>query len=538
MAFLWIPNQPIVPPQLANCCSSQGVESRGHLIDIEDIVQVQYQVYPCDDAVALTLGASSPVTWISASGLICGTGGGTYTAGYNNVGYNRYFQVTLEVPLFTSGELTFTIGGEGFPIQAPGTYVFYSSAPPSGTVSVFISGSFTGCFSPTIQILPILIDYKVVLYDAENMGVHTFSNPVFNDQWMTFNMNMADVPGFATGCYSFGLLDPCVNTCNQNYLPGQNFEVIGVDVNHWTNITSPALWQVAIAGQATIDATANAGYTYMNDVNLCLGSYKVSVLVTQASATEIFRISLGSTFLTTSSPGLLTGILTATVASGLQDQIGFTGTFTTPAGGFIAVEQFTITRIASQSVADQKSQLYNVINASEFEECLLKVSGCSQGEALGFNFNYQGGVFAPFIRIEGVVEGPQYKVDGTIFQYKSGKTEAVYWDRRKTRSLIIDMAKEYVHDFLSIALGFDNLFVNGVKISPVDAEYPELNWDTTQAGASVVIPIQSQTQKLTKVRCSTVTNTCVPITQEDDYKIFEDGNKFLYEDFYEFIFNG
>lgn len=536
MGFLWLSNQPIVPPQLGSCCNSEFAEYAGHIIDSADSVQVQFQVFPCEDAVALEQDNVILENWTQEGDQICSDGtAGSASFLFLNPAYDRYFQITLTIPTYVSGVLTMTVeGGQEFEIEAPGVYTFHSSAPPSGSVEINVtSPSFTGCFLGLISVVPLETRYTMVLFDSNGVGIHTFTDFDLNGNFLTFNADMSEVEDFEPGCYTFRLTDPCQNTCFQNFLLGQYFD----DDSQWSNITGPPNWEVVIPGQFSIEAETNGVYIAYNINDLCLGSYQFSILVTQASPTERFWITLGSTFLEITEPGAYTGILTATSESTLQNNIIFTGTFTTESGGFISVEQFSLIRVPEETQTVQSSIPYQIIDDADVQKCFIEIGGCATGEALGFNFELEEDrVFSPFVRIHGAIEGAQYQIDAEVFQYKSGKRDTVYYDRRKNKEIRVDKAREYIHDFLSVALGFDNLYVNGFRVVPLESEYPELDWQNTNSFASVSIPIESQTQKIRKVRCSAPSNACEPISEEGEFKEFEDENGFVFQDgiLYEF----
>lgn len=522
--YNWITRQPIAPAQLSNCNQCDTDCDKGHLIDFTDTVDVQINIFPCEGATPLAFGGGSPVTWILGGGSICGNGAGSYLAGYGNPTYARYFQIEFEVSSLSSGSITLDIGGEGFVIIAPGSYVFYSTAPPAGSVMFNVVGDFVGCFSAVVEITPIPTEYKMVLYNSDNVGVATFTDVELSDtgNWLTFHNDISALD-IEPGCYSFGLLDPCVNTCFQNFLPGQNFEQTGVNVNHWSNLTSPDEWEVLIQGKAEIEVATNGGFIYINDSELCIGSYEVSILITALESPNTFSIILGGNTLTATEPGTLTGILTVTSEAGLANNILFNGTFADAAGGFISVEQFTFNRIASEAVADEDSISYSIGNYIG-QKCILNLEGCCTGEALGFDFS----IFNPIMRIHGAVQGPQYVIDGEIIRGNSGKTNVPFWDVVKEKDMAVEAVPEYVHDFLSIWIGFDFPYVNGFAIAPNEAKYPALDWSET-CTAPVVLPLRGKNQKARKVQCDLAVE-CLPRLNSVTGKQFQDGDYFVFQD--------
>lgn len=519
MAALWLLMQPIVPAMASNCTGDADIG--GHMIALNDTQDVQFQVFPCEGADTIFSDISYLAgTWTENlyTSKVCAVAGntGSYAANFLT-NYNRFFEIKFIITDYVSGVLEVAVtGGEIFFFESPGTYTIYSQAPPAAFITITASSSsFIGCFSTVIEVIPMPVQYKMVLYNSDNVGVYTFTDFDIDGNWVTFHNDMTLVPGLVPGCYYFGILDPCVNTCFQNYVPGQYFDVLGVNVNHWSNLTSPDEWEVVVPGQATIETTVNGGYSYINDTEFCLGQYRVCYDIVGLGAGNSFRATLGTFGIDRTAPGSYCEIFTVSTLAGIQNQLilncGMSNVLDNE--GFVTIENLRIERLSSFTVPDQQSQPYSVGNVGA--GCMIKLQGCVTGEAFGFNFEN----FNPMMRISGSVDGPQYQTDGNIFRYKSGRKDVNYWDVLKNKSLTVAPAREYVHDFLSIWRGFDSSFVNGVKVVMADVEYPDLDWQKNCV-AAVEFPIESNPSKVRKVRC-TEQSACL-IVEENFDKIFQD----------------
>lgn len=538
MAFTWIDSQPIVPASLENCCTSD-IERNEHIIDTNDVVQIQFRVEPCEGVESLEFDEGVVGgTFSFISGQVCSSGGvGTYDAQYFNLEYKGYLKLIFNIYSYTSGTLTLTFdGGQSFDFTGPGTYEIFTNPPPAADVVLnFTTSDFIGCFDQISEIYPVEDNYRLVLYTSEGIGVHTFTEPLFaNDgtNYMTFVCTLSDLPELEEGCYYFGLLDPCVNECGQNGICNQDFQAFG---QCWTNSVESG-WTTDIQYQAILETTDNLNFLFTNDTELCEGNLvTITYTLTAVEGDAEFRMVLNGNGPARTEPGTYSEV--HTVGGAGFNQIALLGRIG-DGGGFISIEDILVEINPSNTVPAETSIVYQIKDINILTECLVKIGGCNQGEAFGFNFQLPNGTtFNPFVRIAGTIEGAQYPVDGELFQYKSGKVDTVYWDRRKTKSINISSAPEYIHDFLSLAIGFDNLYVNTFKIAPIESDYPELNWEANNTISNVSIPIQEQTQKKRKVRCSEVTITCANVALSGSQKEFEDGENFNFEDDSAYLLN-
>jgi hypothetical protein len=74
--------------------------------------------------------------------------------------------------------------------------------------------------------------------------------------------------------------------------------------------------------------------------------------------------------------------------------------------------------------------------------------------------------------------------------------------------LCIDLQPEYVHDFLRLLLGFDNVYINLEPYFVEDDEY-SVEYDDSQDNlGKVKIAVSKTTQNIKNINCSDTENVC------------------------------
>ena len=85
----------------------------------------------------------------------------------------------------------------------------------------------------------------------------------------------------------------------------------------------------------------------------------------------------------------------------------------------------------------------------------------------------------------------------------------------------------YIHDFLRLIIGADNVYINNVKYVADDDEY-NIEWaETFDNVGKVRILMSEQTQDVKNVNCSGVEISCNLVP---DFLLQENGGKLLLED--------
>jgi hypothetical protein len=105
-------------------------------------------------------------------------------------------------------------------------------------------------------------------------------------------------------------------------------------------------------------------------------------------------------------------------------------------------------------------------------ECTVLVSACGNGDQ--FNMGFVGTGFNPSIRLESTLRGSTYPTTRETYEYSTGQKRAPYFRTRKAKDFTFG-APEYVHDFMVLTLGFDNVYLNGRSVFCENDEPPSIS---------------------------------------------------------------
>ena len=546
MSFNSIPNQPIIfnPTSEVQCegCGS----SFQQLVDFNDEIFFQVETTPCEDS-ELVVDEVSGVAWglTIVDGKVCSTTinvSGAYIEGlYMNYSY-QLFQVTFTVPSLEQGSLSVSIVGSSTEtITLPGTYTFYFNNPligvgDSSITLVFASTSWIGCLdvqSITVNGLASVQQMRVGIVDAETLATVDMIAPTYTvkDNKITGGFALTDL-ALSAGCYKLALVDFCTNTCGQSYVFNGNLMEGQFGVEGWTlgGDVSPiltqgsALFNVLITEDSTM--TSNTGN------ELCDGlTYNVSVFIQSASNVRIYAV-VGSNQVSITGTGSQTVSIVAGGNAPLQ----------------ILVEQFgpsagsaELTRAIRVEVAEEDiiwNAYTEVISIGDYNDTCkyFKIEGCNAQDQ--FNLAFGGSSFLPSIRLEGIKGKPQYESNAILFRYSSGKQITNYVNRTKQWTYHFGRLPEYVLDFLSIIFYFDNCYVNGFLVSPIDDKFPQVTYDDADPKLGAFqIELLAKNEKVVKTICETAAADCLPsildnnepfILSEDSQRITTENSVNLY----------
>jgi hypothetical protein len=88
---------------------------------------------------------------------------------------------------------------------------------------------------------------------------------------------------------------------------------------------------------------------------------------------------------------------------------------------------------------------------------------------------FVGTGFNPSIRLESTLRTSSYPTTREAYEFSTGQKKTTYMRTRKARSLAYG-APEYVHDFIRLTLGFDNVYLDGRASFCEDEEPPSISW--------------------------------------------------------------
>lgn len=528
MAFQWTPLQPIVAASIFNCTPCSEGCAAGDLIDTNDTKQVQITVYPCDNAISpgfsLRINPLSMGEWtyIPSKGNVCSSaaGTGTFWIEYPNATGATMFEVKIDVVSTTSGTLVMNLlGGDEVEISAPGSYKFYLKAALSENTRIeFNSDNWIGCFTINgLEILPVPTNYKIGIFDSNDVCKYLWGSPVIDDNYLTFTMDLGDAD-LSEGCYYFGILDPCDDTCGQNGFPQINFD----NTDDWENLNSPGYWSIS-DGKAVLQSFSTLPQIYSNlAASLCPGlTYTITYDIVSIDEGVTFRMGVSNIGVERTAVGSYSDNFL--VQPGLQN-VRLVGSCPDGSGKSVEVANIRVFVSAESVIASKKSICYSVGDYAIIDSCqILKLEGCCAGNAFGFNFNN----FRPTMRLSGDIHGFQPVVEGEIWRKKSGKKVIPYYDVVFEFIMGVNPAPAYVHGFLSIWLGFNVAVVNGVKVVPSQTEYPELDFSNSDI-APVQLVLEEKMHKTRRILC-TEDIDCEAIFNAMEGKVFQDGSYFFFQ---------
>lgn len=138
--------------------------------------------------------------------------------------------------------------------------------------------------------------------------------------------------------------------------------------------------------------------------------------------------------------------------------------------------------------------------------CTLLINACNNSDAMGFVFEDSG--FSPRIRVNAKLRQSKYETDVLRYTNSAGTKKNYNYSSRKQKNLAIELQPEYVHDFLRLLLGFDNVFIDNVAYVVDDDEYNVLYVPELDTYGSVSILVSQQTQNVKNTLCSDTQINC------------------------------
>lgn len=543
MSYTSIPNQPIIfDSQLPEQCEGCN-KDYAQLMDFNDQVFWQLEAGECgylrlvDTIVVSTSIDGNEVTFPDSAG---GNLAGFVYAKFQNC---LDYRVTITINQGATGTLVVAFtNGTFVEISAVGTHVIYlkANAIPanlnSPTIDLLLIAKPTDEFVGVVtldEFVPICNGALFAgIVDAQDLSVVQVLDPtiITKDQYLTAAIDLSDYE-LEAGCYRLAIADYCTNTCGQYYIYNPFFNdwglCIGCPPLGWDNdISNIDNWNIANS-QADISLSVGGFGRLISITEMCEGKeYSVTIVVDSMSDARL-RIEVdGVNLYTINSAGTYTFNIIPT-SSGNFSLYGFEiggGT-----GGSIVVSRVDARAFKEWATYDKYSDLITIGDYSD--PCrFFKIEGCNGEDQFGLSF--YGSSFLPSIRLEGRRFKAQYETDADLFRYSSGRWSSTYVDRKKKVSFYFGRLPEYVFDFLSIVFFFDNCYINGVLHSPVDSEFPTIEYDDADDLGAVTIELFKQNDLVKKTICIGVTADCLPSildNQDEPFLLTQDNERILTE---------
>lgn len=533
-----IDNQPVSFSESNNCLESIDY---AQIVDVTDKTQFQLGLEVCNstpnsitdpqfqDDTQWILGANWSFNGFGRSTLLCHTEGSYDGASTSySLDPNKYYEVIIVVESIDFGsKFQVALGSEivGY-ITSVGTFTFYGF--PSvylGNYYLSIAPIVDGAMCITeIDAYEILLNTTVAIKDLngttiKNIDYLNFTEYfVISDNTVTVNINWSELNIDKSGCYQICIADPCENTNGQNY-PAiiQNCEFSGSA----TNWTLGASWSY---GTNNVSVLATGGradrtITQTNVFGNYLNSYCVDIEITAGAG--YVDVYFGTNLVGTIS-GVGVHNVCGTPTDNLDISLQSTGVL-------------TITSICPTTITDITcNYTSNIFKLGDYSnDCTILINACNNENGLGFNFSGSG--FSPRIRVSAKLRQSKYTSEKTIYEDSLGKKGVVYFSGRKSKTLCADLLPEYVHDFLRLLVGFDNVYLDGELYVVEDDEY-NVQWvNELDNIGNVRLEVSKKVQNAKNTNCSDNENVC---TLAESFLIQDSGDFILQDDGYKIIING
>ena len=512
----WIPNQPVFFGT-EDACSDDEL-TIVQLSDNTDTPQVQFTAEPCDDATQLLSDPnfSDPYSWTNSNNWTLGTNvfclnsavvDGYVYASVLEFEVAKRYKVTITVDSISAGGSFYVMLGDTVigTVTSAGTFDFYGFPSAGGIgdgyLGIILYPTVIGmdtCLS-YITVTEVLTNAIIAIYNSDGVyqtKISYSANPtyfVFAENTLTVNINWASL-GLSNNCYYLCLLDPCVNSNGQNYPASiTNCEITGSGTG-WTYGSAWKYESNDLVGKYNV-SRAEDELSQTEVFDTFTNSYCVEIVLSKMTGT--IEVYFGTNLITT-----LTTVGTHTV----------TGVATTTGTLFLLLTSGTCT--VDSICPCSTNPLYFVCNyqsntfklASYTTDCTKLINACNNENGLGFVFNGSG--FSPRLRVESKFRQSKYKGERSVYEDSKGKKKVTYFSGRKEKMLCIDLQPEYVHDFLRLLLGFDNVYIDNTLYSVEDDEYNVNYNDASDNIGSVRITVSEQTQNVKNINKSDDENLC------------------------------
>jgi hypothetical protein len=425
------------------------------------------------------------------------------------------------------------MGASSQNITAAGTHTLYFDTPhllTNSSISVTITGSsFVGSFV-FISLVGIPnggLFLGVVDADDVNTIVARIDPTITTtDQYLTAGFSMVDV-ALSAGCYRLAIAEYCTNLCGQYFIANPYFNATRSGVPSWSSVLGTGTTNWVIDPNLASIGLGSGESAYLESVTeVCEGvEYSIEITVDAISNARL-RVSVDGT--TYGSPITTAGVTTIVFTPTSSGNVSLFGSQIGGTPSLIEISKVTLRAIYTSVNYDRYS---DVIAVGEYSGCdYFKLEGCNGENQFGFAF--YGSSFLPSIRLEGRRYQAQYDTDADLFRYASGRWHASYVDRRKRHTYFFGRLPEYVLDFLSILVYFDNLYVNGETHFPAEADFPEIEYNDADDLGSLSIDLYRKTGIVRKTVCVGVDADCLPsiLNLDEPFLLYEDDNRIITQD--------
>ena len=514
-----INNQPVKFNEALNPCHLDFLRYK-QLVELGDVTNFQVRIGDCPlpDNPIINGGFATNLTgwlgsgWFHDNGKACSNSPSLTTLTQNNIVVSgNFYRVEITISDLTaldptvpfSGTVAVRLGAASSGIiTEDGSYVFFilSSGPQ---VKIQKLQQTSVCVD-NISVQKINIDHIVAIFDENDVFITDlkvsdfivapiFITPQFTllQDFLTGFIDWEDL-AIPEGCYKICLLDSCINTNFQNYLPNGEFDIDDQSAfNPWT-IIGPGLFD--IDGQQQLVFFGNSldtGRLAQSGVKIGC-TYEVEIKVVSMVNCEMFvRLGTDET-VHHSVAGTFTENLTADNAI---VSVRFVGT------GGIPVGRIEYVRLRMKPACYEPDFCSTIFNLKADHPCTLRANGSNDPRVTDdFGFLFKLTNFNPTIRLLSKLVGSQYIFDIEKEEDSEGEDKLVFYQRVKSKKWRIERQPEYVHDFLSLIYGLDHFFIGAIEYSVQSEELP-LAYDKEDNVTRTIIELREKRQLTRNTLC-------------------------------------
>ena len=518
-----IDNQPVKFDETLNACHLDYLRYK-QLVELTDVTNYQIKIGDCplpfnyiqNGAFATNLnGWGTNGSWVWNNGKARSVSNSTTEIYQQVLVPGDFYRVELTVSDLEatdvtkpfSGSVAAILGAESLGIiNENGKYVLFGVA--SGTKFSIKKLQYTNVDVDNIVVTKVNIDHIVVVYDENDLFITELkvsdfigAAAVFTPE---FTLRKDFLTGFidwttlaiAAGCYKICLLDSCVNTNFQNYLPNGEFDIDDLSPYTMWTFTPPPTGLLDIDGVQNLVFFGNSletGNITQDGVKVGC-SYTVKLNIVSITGGEVW-VQMGTQLTTKwTTAGIKTEVI---VPDGVDVTIHFEGT--DPVGTtLIRLDYLRIPIATNCYETDFCTPIFDV---KAVHPCTLRINACNDRrltDDMGFYFRYTN--FTPTIRVYSKLVSSQYDIEKQLEEDGRGKRKLVYFKRRKHKKLKISRQPEYVHDFLSLLHGFDHWFIGAIEYS-VQSDSYLLTYEAEDNIARVDIDITEKVDFIRNTLC-------------------------------------
>jgi len=537
MSYNSIPNQPIVFKPSAELSTDCGCGGNGfkQLVDFDDEIFFQIESTPCNETGTFG-GAITVQDWEESGSTIISTAPsptGFFSQTFYPQDMYGVIRVVVEVSDIIGSLVVGVSGASTQTITAAGTHTLYFDTIhllTNSSITLTISGNtFVGSFV-FISLVGIPnggLFLGVVDADDVNVVVARIDPTITTiDQYLTAGFSMVDV-ALSAGCYRLAIAEYCSNLCGQYFIANPYFNATRSGVPSWSSIIGTGVTNWVIDPNLASIELGSGESAYLESVTeVCEGvEYSLEITVDAISNARL-RLSIAGDLY--GSPITTAGVTTIVFTPTVSGAISLLGSQISGTPSLIEISKVTLRAIYTTVNYDRYS---DVIALGEYSGCnYFKLEGCNGENQFGFAF--YGSSFLPSIRLEGRRYQAQYDTDADLFRYASGRWHASYVDRRKRHTYFFGRLPEYVLDFLSILVYFDNLYVNGETHFPAEADFPEIEYNDADDLGTLSIDLYRKTGIVRKTVCVGVDADCLPsiLNLDEPFLLYQDENRIITQD--------